>query len=132
MKSSDNRTAQQSDPSLRPSKQGRRVLVGAAIAVLGVVGAIIVMTRGNRSDGVAESGSATGEFQVPSPPSVPMERLDDPSADGWPSEALSEDAKKQLKRLGKMILYEGKREEAALRQIVAEGFSFNGLQPERV
>lgn len=130
MKSSDNRITQQSEPNLRLSKQGRRVLVGVAIAVLAVA-AIIVMILANRSDEVLESGASTGQLnQVPSPPSVPMERLDDPSADGWPSEALSEHAKEQLKRLGKMILHPGQMDDAALRQIVAEGFSFNGLQPK--
>lgn len=130
MKSSDNRITQQSEPNLRSSKQGRRVLVGVAIAVLAVA-AIIVMILANRSDEVLESGASTGQLnQVPSPPSVPMERLDDPSADGWPSEALSEHAKEQLKRLGKMILHPGQMDDAALRQIVAEGFSFNGLQPK--
>jgi hypothetical protein len=130
MKSSDNRITQQSEPNLRSSKQGRRVLVGVAIAVLAVA-AIIVMILANRSDEVLESGASTGQlYQVPSPPSVPMERLDDPSADGWPSEALSEHAKEQLKRLGKMILHPGQMDDAALRQIVAEGFSFNGLQPK--
>ncbi len=130
MKSSDNRITQQSEPNLRSSKQGRRVFVGVAIAVLAVA-AIIVMILANRSDEVLESGASTGQlYQVPSPPSVPMERLDDPSADGWPSEALSEHAKEQLKRLGKMILHPGQMDDAALRQIVAEGFSFNGLQPK--
>ena len=130
MKSSDNRITQQSEPNLRSSKQGRRVLVGVAIAVLAVA-AIIVMILANRSDEVLESGASTGQLnQVPSPPSVPMERLDDPSADGWPSEALSEHAKEQLKRLGKIILHPGQMDDAALRQIVAEGFSFNGLQPK--
>ncbi len=129
MKSSDNRPAQQSDPDLRSSKRGRRVLAGVAIAVLAVA-AIIAMILANRSDGVAESGASTGELhQVPSPPSVPMEHLDDPSADGWPSEMLSEHAKDQLKRLGKLILHPGQRDDAALRQIVAEGFSFDGLEP---
>ena len=130
MKSSDNRIAHQSDPNPRSSRQGRRVLVGVAIAVLAVA-AIIVMILANRSDEGLESGASTGQlYQVPSPPSVPMERLDDPSADGWPSEALSEHAKEQLKRLGKMILHPGQMDDAALRQIVAEGFSFNGLQPK--
>ncbi|MFP6858605.1 MAG: VCBS repeat-containing protein [Roseibacillus sp.] len=59
-----------------------------------------------------------------------MEHLDDPSADGWPSEVLSEQAKDQLKRLGKLILHPGQRDDAALRQIVAEGFSFDGLEPK--
>ena len=130
MKSSDNRITQQSEPNLRSSKQGRRVLVGVAIAVLAIA-AIIVMILANRSDEVLESGASTGQlYQVPSPPSVPMEHLDDPSADGWPSEVLSEHAKDQLKRLGKMILHPGQMDDAALRQIVAEGFSFNGLQPK--
>jgi hypothetical protein len=129
MKSSDNLPAQQSDPNLRSSKRGRRVLAGVAIAVLAVA-AIIAMILANRSDGVAESAASTGELhQVPSPPSVPMEHLDDPSADGWPSEVLSEQAKDQLKRLGKLILHPGQRDDAALRQIVAEGFSFDGLDP---
>ena len=130
MKASDNLPAQQSDPNLRSSKRGRRVLAGVAIAVLAVA-AIIAMIRANRSDGVAESAASTGELhQVPSPPSVPMEHLDDPSADGWPSEVLSEQAKDQLKRLGKLILHPGQRDDAALRQIVAEGFSFDGLEPK--
>ena len=58
-----------------------------------------------------------------------MDRLDDPNADGWPTEALAEQAKQQLKGLGKLVLHPEKLDADALRQFVSEDFSFNTLEP---
>ncbi|MFT5407559.1 MAG: hypothetical protein ACI9NC_000264 [Verrucomicrobiales bacterium] len=123
MKSPDNRPAKQ--PGSRSPNRGRRwALVG--IASLAVV-AIYFATRSG--DGGASVASAGKPHQVPSPPEPPMDSLDDPSSDGWPTEALSAQAKEQLKGLGKLILHPEQLDGAALRQFVSSDFSFNTLEP---
>lgn len=125
MKPSESRPTKQLSP--RASKGGRRPLVGVVLAVL-AVGAIIAIILVKRSGGDAESAASTARAQVPTAPETPMDQLDDPNSDGWPTEALSEQAKEQLKRLGKLILHPEERDDAALRQIVAEDVSFDGLE----
>ena len=56
-----------------------------------------------------------------------MGSLDDPNADGWPTEALAEQAKEQLKGLGKLILHPGKIDGKSLRKFVTEDISFHSL-----
>ena len=59
-----------------------------------------------------------------------MDRLDDPNADGWPTEALAEEAKQQLKGLGKLILNPGEINSESLRQFVSDDISFHSLETE--
>ena len=75
-------------------------------------------------------GSSDKPYLVPAPPETPMDRLDDPNADGWPTEALAEEAKQQLKGLGKLILNPGEINSESLRQFVSDGISFHSLETE--
>ena len=123
MKSSDKHPDQQ--PDSRSPNRGRRVLLGIAALV------VVAIYFANRSgDGGGSAASADKPHQVPSPPEPPLDSLDDPNADGWPTEALAEQAKQQLKGLGKLILHPEKLDGDALRQFVSEDFSFNTLEPK--
>jgi hypothetical protein len=75
-------------------------------------------------------GSSDKPYLVPAPPETPMDRLDDPNADGWPTEALAEEAKQQLKGLGKLILNPGEINSESLRQFVSDDISFHSLESE--
>ena len=122
MNSSDNDTAQ-SSPSDSPDSDSpkRRPWGLIGIAALVFLGIYFATRPGDGGpDGLAER-----PYQVPTPPEPPMERLDDPNADGWPTEALAEQAKQQLKSLGKLVLHPEKLDRKALRKYVSDDFAFH-------
>ena len=82
----------------RPKIRKPLILFGA---VMVAITAILLFLQDNYNPIL---GSSDKPYLVPAPPETPMDRLDDPNADGWPTEALAEEAKQQLKGLGKLIL----------------------------
>lgn len=104
-------------------KRKRWALIG--IALLAVT-AIYLFNRSGGNGPAINSGDKL--YLVPAPPKIAMDRLDDPNADGWPTEALAEQAKEQLKGLGKLILHPGKIDGKSLRKFVTEDISFQALE----
>ncbi len=81
-----------------------------------------------RDDSDPPLGSSNKPYLVPAPLETSMDLLDDPNADGWPTEALAEEAKQQLKGLGKLILNPGKINGESLREFVTDTVSFHSLE----
>ncbi len=78
----------------------------------------------------AQGKSALGELAGQNPVHT-WQKVDDPAADGWESEILAEQAKKQLGKLGALIL-SGKAGTAEdLAPFLARGFSGSQLVPPR-
>ena len=75
-------------------KRKRWALIG--IALLAVT-AIYLFNRSGGNGPAINSGDKL--YLVPAPPKIAMDRLDDPNADGWPTEALAEQAKEQIVHL---------------------------------
>ncbi|REJ64732.1 MAG: VCBS repeat-containing protein [Planctomycetota bacterium] len=57
------------------------------------------------------------------------QEIDDPTTDGWQTEVIHEKIKKQLDRLGKLIVGEKKAEEAKVARLVADDFRGTPLRP---
>ena len=125
MKSSDSRP---NKPVGSHSKNQKRwALIG--LTLLAIAG-IFVASRPSADNTATDP--ANRPYQVPAPPEPPIESLDDPNADGWPTEALAEQAKEQLKGLGKLILHPGKIDGKSLRKFVTEDISFHSLEPAKL
>jgi len=124
MKSPDRRP----DQSTTSHSKNRKWWALIGVALLALI-TIFAATRFGGS-GASAAGSVDMPYQVPAPPELPMEQLDDPTADGWPTEVLAEQAKEQLKSLGKLILHPDKIDAGALRKFVADDVSFHPLEPE--
>ena len=97
---------------------------------LPLIAAIFVGTQSDENDTSADA--LDKPYLVPAPSEPPMESLDDPNADGWPTEALAEQTKEQLKGLGKLILNPEKIDRKTLRQFVTADMSFNALKPVKL
>lgn len=108
----------------RPKKRKPWILVGV---VLVAIAAIFLIFQDNSDPTL---GSSDKPYLVPAQPEIPMDRLDDPNADGWPTEALAEEAKQQLKGLGKLILNPEEINSDSLRQFVSDDISFHSLETE--
>lgn len=106
----------------RPRQCKPLILIGV---VLVAITANFILRR-NNSDPTL--GSPDKAYLVPAPVETPMNLLDDPNADGWPTEALAEEAKQQLKGLGKLILNPGEINSESLRQFVSDDISFHSLE----
>ena len=98
----------------RLKKRKPSILIGAVLVAI----ATIFLYFQDNSDPTL--GSSDKPYLVPAPPETPMDLLDDPNADGWPTEALAEEAKQQLKGLGKSILNPGEIKSESLRQFVSD------------
>ena len=105
------------------SKRGLLGLLGAMFLGFPIV-VFIVLTQRDDEQGTASTSALA---QVPTEAATPMEVLDDPGSDGWPTEVFGANAKDQLKQLGKLILNPSKRNKTALGQILAEDVSFGAL-----
>ncbi len=81
-----------------------------------------------RDDSDSALGSSDKPYLVPAPLETPMDLLDDPKADGWPTEALAEEAKQQLKGLGKLILNPEKLTPESLGEFATDDISFHALE----
>jgi len=88
---------------------------------------VVVFIFLTQRDDEQATASTSALAQVPTEAATPMEVLDDPESDGWPTEVFGANAKDQLKQLGKLILNPSKRNKTALREILAEDFSFGAL-----
>ena len=112
-----------SEPLEKPLSWFRRGLI--VLLGSGVLGAVVVFLfqRPDRGE-ISPTGSLA---EVPTQAVTPMEVLDDPGSDGWPTEVLGAQAKDQLKELGKLILNPSKRDGKALRAILVENVSFGLL-----
>ena len=97
---------------------------------LPLIAAIFVGTQSDENDTSADT--LDKPYLVPAPSEPPMESLDDPNADGWPTEALAKQAKEQLKGIGKLILNREKIDRKTLRQFITEDISFNTLKPVKL
>ena len=106
----------------RPRQCKPLILIGVVIVA---ITANFILRR-NKSDPTL--GSPDKAYLVPAPVETPMNLLDDPNADGWPTEALAEEAKQQLKGLGKLILNPGEINSESLRQFVSDDISFHSLE----
>lgn len=105
------------------SKRGLFGLLGAMFLGFPIVVFIVLTQR----DDEQATASTSALAQVPTEAATPMEVLDDPGSDGWPTEVFGANAKDQLKQLGKLILNPSKRNKTALGQILAEDVSFGAL-----
>ena len=106
-----------------PSNWTPWILGGIALAA---IASVLLVTH---SDDDRSAKTVDRPFLVPAPTEPPMEVLDNPDADGWPTETLAEEAKQQLKALGKLILNPKKINAESLSQIVSDDISFHTLMP---
>lgn len=119
------------EDSLNAAATRKRWVIFAVVGGLALA-LLFWMARRDHSSAPDLTGLAAVESRVPSAPKVAMDLLDDPSTDGWPTEQLAEDAKMQLKELGRWIVNPGEREPLPLGEIVTEGIAFGALVPERL
>ena len=81
----------------------------------------------------AQAGDLSdGAAIVPVALSPAWEELDDPSKDGWETEAFNELANRQLKSLGKLLTHPEQLAAADLTKLVTSQFSCQALRPQSV
>lgn len=115
------------NPSAQSAAKKRRLVMITGFVLL--TGALVFFVTRNHEEASAPA-SVDRPYLVPAPPLPPMDRLDNPEADGWPTEVLAEEAKQQLKLLGKFILNPEKFEEEKLQEIVTQELSFQLLEAD--
>ena len=59
-------------------------------------------------------------------------RIDNPAADGWPTEIFNQVANKQLKKIGHFIAHPEKLTPANLEPLISSGFSCSSLRPAKL
>ncbi len=101
----------------------------------GTAGGAEEPARENKAVVTGHEGPASANGLAPIPTlgnrAEEWRRMDDPGQDGWESEALEQEAKAQLKALGKLIVHPGDPETPALESLVVpEGFRGDRLVPE--
>ncbi len=101
--------------------------------VLSLGSVIVVATLAwiNYSRQRSDDQTMTEQATVPHPPKRPLEQMDDPKSDGWPTEVLSSQAKKQLHHLGDMILHPEQISTPALGKIATPNVAFHELVPAK-
>jgi hypothetical protein len=108
----------------------RRGLACSVVLLLGAAAWRIWQTSSPAPRGLGEFEVAGEATVIPLKSGPSWQERDDPSRDGWDSEAWSQEAQKQLDLLARLVLHPEEIDEARLHRLAAEEFSSGPLRPE--
>ena len=122
---------QPDQPRSRPGRGGYNrwgAVAAATILLLSILVIVVERRRGHKS---SDLGAPTPQDSVNAVIHQPETRRDvpDPADEGWSTEAISERAKGQLKRLAKLLTEPQTLSEDTLREIISKDFSCGRLLP---
>jgi hypothetical protein len=128
----------ESHPQNSLSSQWRIVLFSSAAVVAIVVIAVLYFYKSGETDKLKDTNGSTidasqRDAHIPSPSNRPWNEIDDPKADGWDTEVFAANAKKQLEKLGLLLIQFDSSQsdsiETKVAKLITDDFACESLLP---